>query len=88
MTYRQNPVDGQIQHLPNAEQIDEAPEDGGDERGNDDKQEPVGAADLGGGRAGHADDAEYLWLEGRKKEMKLRRKNVSQQNSWIFGRAE
>lgn len=40
---RQNPVDRQIQHLPDTEQIDETPKDGCDERCDDHEQEPVGS---------------------------------------------
>lgn len=46
-SYRQDPVDGQIQHLADAQQVYEAPEDGRDERGNHDEQEPVGSAEQG-----------------------------------------
>lgn len=59
-SYRQDPVDGQIQHLADAQQVHEAPEDGRDERGDHDEQEPVGSAEQGRGRAGHADDAKQL----------------------------
>lgn len=45
--FRQDPVDGQIQHLADAQQVYEAPEDGRDERGNHDEQEPVGSAEQG-----------------------------------------
>lgn len=55
---RQDPVDGQIQHLADPEQVHEAPEDGRDERGDHDEQEPVGSAEQGRRRARHADDAE------------------------------
>ena len=63
VTYRQDPVDGQIQHLADAQQVHEAPEDGRDERGDHDEQEPVGSAEQGRGRARHADDAKDLSRE-------------------------
>lgn len=56
--FRQDPVDGQIQHFSDAQQVHEAPQDGCDERGDHDEQEPVGSAEQGWRRTGHADDAE------------------------------
>lgn len=44
-TYRQNPVDWEIQYFPNAEQVHETPQDGGNEWCDHDKQKPVCASD-------------------------------------------
>lgn len=56
--FRQDPIDGKIQHFSDAQQVHEAPQDSRDERGDHDEQEPVGSSEQGWGRASHADDAE------------------------------
>lgn len=43
--FRQNPVDWQIQYFPNAEQVHETPQDGGNEWCDHDEQKPVCASD-------------------------------------------
>lgn len=44
----ENPVDGQIEHLTDAEQIDEHPQQRRNERGDDDEEEPVRGTEMGG----------------------------------------
>lgn len=56
----QNPVDGEVQHLTNAQQIDERPQQRGNERGDGHEEEPVRGANVRGRRERHADDAENL----------------------------
>lgn len=71
--FRQDPVDGQIQHLTDAQQVHEAPQDGRNERGDHDEQEPVGSTEQCRGGAGHADDAKdqlhQLQYSGNRREV-------------------
>ena len=41
-------MDGQCEHLPNAQQVDECPEEGGDERCDHDEEEKVCGSEEGG----------------------------------------
>lgn len=43
LSYRQDPVDGQLQGLPDGKQVDEDPDDRRDEADHGDEQKPVGA---------------------------------------------
>lgn len=56
----QDPVDGDVQHLADAQQIDERPQQRGNERGDDHEQEPVRGGEVGGRGERHAEDAENL----------------------------
>jgi len=58
--YRQYPVDGQFERLPDGQEIDEDPDKSSDEAGYCDKQKPVRASQICGRGAGHAHDAEHL----------------------------
>lgn len=58
--YREDPVDGQVEYLADTKQINERPQKGSDEGGDDDEQEEVSATDEGWRRARHADDSENL----------------------------
>lgn len=59
-TYGEDPVDGQCEHLPNAQQVDECPEEGGDERCDHDEEEKVCGSEECGRGCGHADDSKDL----------------------------
>jgi hypothetical protein len=58
--YRQYPVDGQFERLPDGQEVDEDPDESSDEADNGDEQKPVRASQKGGRGAGHAHDAEHL----------------------------
>lgn len=60
MCYRQYPVDGQFERLPDGQEVDEDPDEGGDEADDGDEQKPVRAGQKDGRGAGHAHDAEHL----------------------------
>ena len=60
MCYRQYPVDGQFEGLPDRQEVDEDPEESSDETDDGDEQKPVRASQNGGRGAGHAHDAKHL----------------------------
>ena len=60
MFYRQYPVDGQFERLPDGQEVDEDPDESSDEADDGDEQKPVCARKNDGRGAGHAHDAKHL----------------------------
>jgi hypothetical protein len=58
--YRQYPVDGQFERLPDGQEVDEDPDESCDEADDGDEQKPVRARQIDGRGAGHAHDAKHL----------------------------
>jgi hypothetical protein len=63
-SYRQDPIDGELERLSDGQEVNEDPDEGCDEADDGHEEEPVGARQVGRRGAGHAHNAEHLQTEG------------------------